>query len=144
MIESILPSGQMVIVKQPAQEQTRKMSTIAAKVCVTCGRTIEYRKKWARNWSEIKHCGEKCRRNKNTDNFEAQILELLNKRGSGKTICPSEVLEGDDKTNKELMEKVRSSARLLVAKGKIIITQNGRVVDPSTARGAIRLRLVKA
>ncbi len=132
------------MVNRPGSEQTSKMSTEETKVCVTCGRTIEYRKKWANNWHEVKYCGEKCRRNKNTSSFEAQILELLKKRGTGKTICPSEVLEGDDKTNKDLMEKVRSSARLLVAKGKIVITQNGNVVDPSTARGAIRLRLLKS
>jgi hypothetical protein len=120
------------------------MSTAETKVCVTCGRTIEYRKKWAKNWNEIKYCGEKCRRNKNTDGFEAQILELLKIRGAGKTICPSEVLEGEDKTDKDLMEKVRSSARILVAKGKIVITQNGNVVDPSTAKGAIRLRLIRS
>jgi hypothetical protein len=132
------------MVNRPPPGQTSQMSTVENKVCVTCGRAIEYRKKWAKNWNEIKYCGEKCRSNKNTGNFEAQILDLLNRRGTGKTICPSEVLDGDDKTNKDLMEKVRSSARLLVSKGKIVITQNGNVVDPSTARGAIRLRLVKS
>lgn len=112
------------------------------KTCAICGRSIEYRKKWTAYWDEIKYCSEKCRRNKNGENFESQILELLKSRGSGKTICPSEVLQGTEKTNKELMEKVRMSARLLVAKGEIVITQNGKVVDPSTAKGPIRLRKV--
>ena len=39
------------------------------------------------------------------------------------------------------MEPVRSAARRLVARGQLEILQQGRVVDPSTARGPIRLRL---
>lgn len=120
------------------------MNNQVTKICATCGRTIEPRKKWAKNWEEIKYCGEKCRRNKGATNFEDKILDLLLKRGNGKTICPSEVLDEADKSDKEMMEKVRSCARLLVAKGKIVITQNGRIVDPSTARGPIRLRLTKS
>ena len=111
------------------------------KTCIVCGREIEPRKKWLKIWDEIKYCSEKCRRNKNNPNFETQIIDLLVKRGRGKTICPSEILEGVDKQNKELMESVRASARLLVSQGKIVITQNGHVVDPSTAKGPIRLKL---
>jgi uncharacterized protein DUF3253 len=40
-----------------------------------------------------------------------------------------------------LMEPARAAARRLVAAGKIVVTQHGHVVDPSTAKGAIRLRL---
>jgi hypothetical protein len=36
---------------------------------------------------------------------------------------------------------VREAARRLVAKGVLVITQHGHEVDPSTARGAIRLKL---
>ena len=39
------------------------------------------------------------------------------------------------------MEPARAAARRLVAAGKIVITQGGRVVEPSTAKGAIRLKL---
>jgi hypothetical protein len=39
------------------------------------------------------------------------------------------------------MEDTRRAARRLVAAGKLEILQGGRVVDPSTAKGAIRLRL---
>ncbi len=38
------------------------------------------------------------------------------------------------------MEKSRSAARRLVAQGEIVITQNGNIVDPSHAKGPIRLR----
>ena len=108
-----------------------------------CGRTIEPRKKWAKNWDEIKYCSEKCRRNKKAPNYESQIIDLLKTRGFEKTICPSEVLPENEKMNKAMMEEVRSSARLLVSKGEIVILQKGHVVDPSTAKGPIRLKLVR-
>ena len=38
------------------------------------------------------------------------------------------------------MEEVRKAARRLVDQGEVEILQKGRVVDPSTAKGAIRLR----
>jgi hypothetical protein len=41
------------------------------------------------------------------------------------------------------MEPARAAARRLVANGEIQITQRGNVVDPSTARGPIRLRWVR-
>jgi hypothetical protein len=37
---------------------------LPTKICVTCGRPFEYRKKWRANWEEVKYCGEKCQRNK--------------------------------------------------------------------------------
>jgi hypothetical protein len=40
------------------------------------------------------------------------------------------------------MEPARAAARRLVSHGRIVITQKGSVVDPSTARGPIRLRLL--
>jgi len=112
------------------------------KTCLRCGRTIEPRKKWANNWDEIKYCSEKCRRNKIQNNFESDILDLLKKRGAGKTICPSEVLSPELKKDSIKMEEVRQAARRLVAQGLIIITQNGHIVDPSTAKGPIRLKLI--
>lgn len=38
------------------------------------------------------------------------------------------------------MEPVRAAARELVLEGLVEITQKGAVVDPSTAKGPIRLR----
>lgn len=75
--------------------------------------------------------------------IERTILELLDARGAGKTICPSEaarVLGGDDGF-RELMDDVRGVARKLVARGALEVTQRGEIVDPVAARGPIRLRL---
>ena len=70
------------------------------------------------------------------------ILDLLQKRGPGKTICPSEAARAVDPTGwRDLMEPTRAVARELTAEGTLEITQKGQAVDPDSARGAIRLRL---
>ncbi|WP_082176063.1 DUF2256 domain-containing protein [Pseudaestuariivita atlantica] len=30
------------------------------KVCVTCGRPFEWRKKWEKVWDEVKYCSKAC------------------------------------------------------------------------------------
>lgn len=116
------------------------------KPCATCGRTITWRKKWERDWENVRYCSEACRRSKPSESgaaLEAEILSKLGERARGATICPSEVarsLAPDDEW-RALMEPVRQAARRLVAKGVLDITQGGHVVDASTAKGPIRLRL---
>ena len=57
------------------------------------------------------------------------------------TICPSEAARRVDPENwRDLMEPARMAARRLVAAGEVQIVQGGRVVDPSTAKGPIRIR----
>jgi hypothetical protein len=78
--------------------------------------------------------------------LEREILRLLEERGAGKTICPSEAaraLAGSDERDawEPLMEPAREAARRLVKAGKIAITQHGQEVDSATAKGPIRLRL---
>ena len=63
------------------------------KTCLVCGRRIEWRKKWERDWDEVKYCSAKCRKQKLRPidaDLEAAILKLLEKRKGGATICPSE------------------------------------------------------
>lgn len=119
--------------------------SLTDKSCATCGRRIEWRKKWERCWDEVKYCSDACRRSKPAGEdlrLEEAICDLLSKRTAGATICPSEAArlvfpEGW----RERMEDARRAARRLVAAGRIEIVQGGRVVDPSTAKGPIRLRL---
>ena len=114
------------------------------RICASCGRTIEWRKKWAANWDEVRYCSDACRRRKvrPVDRaLEEAIVDLLAQRARGATICPSEAarqVEPDDW--RPLMEPARRAARRLVAAGQVEITQGGRVVDPSTAKGPIRVR----
>ncbi|WP_285591374.1 DUF2256 and DUF3253 domain-containing protein [Actinomycetospora sp. NBRC 106378] len=116
------------------------------KTCATCGRRIEWRKKWARDWENVRYCSDGCRRHRPDDTdraLETTIVELLDRRAAGKTICPSEAAKqvGGDGW-RDLMEPARRAARRLVDAGTIEITQQGHVVDPSTAKGPIRLRKV--
>lgn len=30
------------------------------KVCVSCGRPFAWRKKWARDWDQVKYCSKRC------------------------------------------------------------------------------------
>lgn len=102
------------------------------KICVVCGRAVEWRKKWERNWETVRYCSSACRR-------RGQAV--------GATISPSEAAKlvaldhgADDDHWRDLMEPARAAARRLVAAGEVEIDQRGRVVDPSTAKGAIRIR----
>jgi len=123
-------------------------SDLPTKTCSACGRTITWRKKWARDWDEVTYCSDACRRrakggaNRTVDaNLDQALTRLLADRGAGKTVCPSEVARavGGDQW-RDLMEPARAAARRAVARGDAEITQGGRVVDPSTAKGPIRVR----
>ena len=127
-----------------SRQSKNSATTSLTKTCATCGREIEWRKKWAKNWDEVKYCSDRCRGSRAIkDNHEQEILAILATRDGDKTMCPSEVLSEVDKQDKLKMEKVREAARRLVALGKIEIEQKGKVVDPSDFRGPIRLRLKK-
>ena len=121
------------------------------KPCAACGRTITWRKAWAASWDEVRHCSGACRAQAKRDRrtgadaaLEDAVRWVLAGRSGGATACPSEVARavgGDDEDVwRPLMEPVRRAARRLVAAGEVEITQRGQVVDPSTAKGAIRLR----
>lgn len=125
----------------------------APKVCAACGRQIEWRAKWARDWDAVRYCSDACRRRGVRDvdrELESTILSLLASRAAGATICPSEAArrvagEAPESNSgpepwRELMEPARRAARRLVAAGAVEITQRGQVVDPSTAKGPIRIR----
>jgi hypothetical protein len=126
----------------------------AAKPCARCGRTLSWRKKWARSWSEVRFCSDACRAHKVNDvdtRLEQSILQLLHERARGQTICPSEAARAvvakrsdgseDEEAWRALMEPARQAARRLVANDQLDILQRGVVVDGSTAKGPIRLRL---
>jgi len=101
---------------------------------------------------DARWCSGACRRAKLTAldrELEFRLRERLTALSASATLCPSEIArqvgsdgdEGDDW--RELMEPTRRAARRLVAEGVAEITQRGAVVDPSTARGPIRIRPVR-
>ena len=114
---------------------------------------VAWRKKWARDWEQVRHCSAACRHRgvRPTDTaLEDVIRDLLAARARTATICPSEAArqvasaqEHDEPEWRALMEPARMAARRLVALGEVEIVQGGRVVDPSTAKGPIRIRRVR-
>jgi len=116
------------------------------KTCVSCGREMQWRKSWEKNWDDVRYCSDACRKAKVSDTdraLEAAIQSLLALRARDATICPSEAARAVGGENwRDLMERSRRAARRLVAQGLVEITQKGRVVDPSTAKGPIRIRRV--
>lgn len=119
-------------------------SSPVPKTCASCGREIQWRKKWEKNWDEVKYCSDACRRRgirPVDEKLTASIRELLDARAASATICPSEAARAvGGEEWRDLMEPARRAARRLVAAGEVEITQRGQVVDPSTAKGPIRIR----
>lgn len=117
---------------------------VKERTCDSCGRRMTWRRAWAAAWPDVRWCSDACRRRKVKPvdrELEDAILTLLSARSAQATICPSEaarVVGGEQW--RALMEPARCAARRLVARGDVDIVQGGRVVDPSTARGPIRIR----
>ena len=121
------------------------------KVCRSCGRVMTWRKSWARTWDEVRYCSDACRRRRVSGvdlRLEEAIRSLLAERPRDATICPSEAARAvggaEESAWRELMEPARRAARRLAAAGEVEVTQAGHAVDPSSARGPVRIRLVAA
>lgn len=58
----------------------RKKSDFPTKICLVCGLSFSWRKKWANCWDQVKYCSEKCRRQRavlkisRNDNVSDSIL----------------------------------------------------------------------
>lgn len=39
----------------------RKRSDLPSKVCLRCGLPFSWRKKWERDWDNVKYCSDRCR-----------------------------------------------------------------------------------
>jgi hypothetical protein len=73
-----------------------------------------------------------------TDDRIAEVLmDLAHRRGRGATFCPSEAARALSADWRPLMPLVRRVAGGLPLRA----TQKGKTVDPTTARGPIRLGL---
>ena len=84
---------------------------VPSKPCARCGRTITWRKVWARDGDSVRRCSDNC-----------------HKHGLG------------DVDRSELIKPARTAAQPLVATGRAEVTPGGQVIDPSRFRGPIRVR----
>lgn len=113
------------------------------KTCRSCGRRIEYRKKWERHWADIAYCSDACRARKirAVDSaLEGWLLEHLSAGSRGSGVDPAAAAAALERDAGSLHEPARSAARRLVNRGLAEMIQRGVVVDPSTAKGPVTLR----
>ena len=47
----------------PAIPKMRKKSDLPTKTCLACGLPFTWRKKWERDWDNVKYCSDRCRGN---------------------------------------------------------------------------------
>ena len=39
-------------------------AALPSKPCAACGLAMSWRRRWAKNWADVKYCSDACRRNK--------------------------------------------------------------------------------
>ncbi len=70
------------------------------------------------------------------------IINMISERGEDKSVCPSEIARRIwPEEWRSRMDEIRREAYRLARMERISITQGGKVVDPSTVKGPIRLTL---
>lgn len=118
------------------------MTTLPSKVCPVCGRRFEWRKKWQANWATVKYCSSRCQRARldATDQAIEEAIRHLLHRQPGKVIALvaiADVIAVDPNS-----ERVRNTARRLVANGEAVLINKGRIIEPEQARGPLHLRTI--
>jgi hypothetical protein len=74
------------------------------------------------------------------ETLETAIAQLLDQRDEGKTICPSEAARAvGGKEWRDLMPAAREAAGRMADRGEVVVTQKGREVVATDARGPIRI-----
>ncbi len=74
-----------------------------------------------------------------------EIMRMVHERGTGKTVCPSEVARSlggsDEKVWRLLMQPIKRAATTLSDEGLVVIKRKGRPVAPADLKGIYRLSL---
>ena len=50
------------MVTQPAVSFRGNKAALPSKACAACGLVMSWRRRWAKNWVEVKYCSDACRR----------------------------------------------------------------------------------
>ncbi|MFN4351035.1 MAG: DUF2256 domain-containing protein [Hylemonella sp.] len=45
----------------PSKDFKGNKQSLPSKPCCVCGRPMSWRKKWAKNWEQVKYCSDACR-----------------------------------------------------------------------------------
>ena len=57
------PAGN-VSPRQASRMKHTKKQHLPSKTCPACQRPFTWRKKWARDWDQVRYCSERCRRSR--------------------------------------------------------------------------------
>jgi hypothetical protein len=49
---------------KPSNSFRGNKAALPSKLCAACGLPMTWRKRWAKNWDEVKYCSDACRRSK--------------------------------------------------------------------------------
>jgi hypothetical protein len=52
---------QVAAAGKPVFMKMRKKADLPTKTCLACARPFAWRKKWARDWDQVKYCSDRCR-----------------------------------------------------------------------------------
>lgn len=55
----------------------RRKADLPVKLCVVCGRPFAWRRKWARDWEEVRYCSDACRRGRGGTDRRSVLAGLL-------------------------------------------------------------------
>lgn len=91
----------------------------------------------------MRYCSDACRKRKlsSVDVRLEEVLRALVERAGRAGVDPDDAARCvDPQAAPALHEPARRAARRLVAAGVAEMVQGGRVVDPSTAKGGVRVR----
>ena len=72
---------------------------LPTKPCARCGRTITWRKAWARDWDSVRWCSDSCRKHglRQVDlDLQDSLEALLDARARDASVCPSEAARAVD------------------------------------------------
>ena len=61
----VMPSCPMGPYPMPAPKRIQK-AHLPSKDCLVCGRPFAWRKKWERDWDQVKYCSQRCSQQKRT------------------------------------------------------------------------------
>ena len=66
-----IPKNTSVVTTKPRNSAElsllMKKINLPQKICVVCGRSFSWRKKWERNWLNVKYCSKKCQKYRNNN-----------------------------------------------------------------------------
>ena len=57
-----MPSSHAVKPSQITSSFKGNKAGLPSKPCLACGLPMSWRKRWAKNWDEVKYCSEACRK----------------------------------------------------------------------------------